>query len=92
MRASLVAATVSLAISISVGTKSVLPLLLFLGAASLLVFRTARNSTWKSSDFITRWLYAVHSHLQHIPIAAGQASFAWNSIRSRRRSLIEYKG
>jgi len=92
LRAGILAAIATLAITLSLVTKSPIPSLLLLGSACLLVVRTAHRSAWKSGDLITRCLYAVHSHFQHVPIAVGQASFTWDSIRSRRRGLIEYKG
>ena len=53
--------------------------------------RSARRCAWKSDDVKTRWLYAIHAHLQQIPIFCGQIAFHLNRRRGRRRTLIEYK-
>ena len=68
-----------------------LVLLAWLGVSGLLLWRTARRCAWKSGDPATRWMYAVHSHLQQIPIALGQLARKWDVMRGRRRQLIEYK-
>ncbi len=56
-----------------------------------LLARTARRCAWKSSDRATCWLYALHSHLQQIPILFGQLAQQRDARRGRRRQLIEYK-
>jgi cellulose synthase/poly-beta-1,6-N-acetylglucosamine synthase-like glycosyltransferase len=62
----------------------------FLLALALLA-RTAKRCAWKSDDSFTRWLYAVHSHFQQVPIAFGQLAQRLDAFRGRRRTLIEYK-
>jgi glycosyltransferase involved in cell wall biosynthesis len=57
----------------------------------LLVARTAYRARWKSNDPISLVCYGLHSHLQQIPILAGQAAFWWDVMRNRKRGLIEYK-
>lgn len=81
---------------------ALMPLLLYLeqalalGALLLLIAlvlrRSARRCAWKCpGDTRLAWLYALHSHLQQLPILWGQ----WRWLRlSRRREaprLIEYK-
>lgn len=56
-----------------------------------LLARSARRCAWKTPDTGTRWMYALHSHVQQVPILFGQASWYLNRRRGRRRALIEYK-
>lgn len=56
-----------------------------------LVARTAVRVGWKSRHLGTRLLYAVHSHLQQIPICVGQFGYYRDRAAGRRRALIEYK-
>ncbi len=70
---------------------SVVPLLAMLLAGSLLAVRTAGKVSWKSPDFRTRFLYGIHSHLQQMPIYAGQREYWRDRRRGRTRGLIEYK-
>lgn len=56
-----------------------------------LVLRTAWKVGWKSGDPTTRLLYAIHSHLQQVPILWGQLTYRGDRARGERRSLIEYK-
>lgn len=56
-----------------------------------LVLRTATRIGWKTSDPVTRILYAAHSHLQQIPILVGQIRYERDRRAGRRRRLIEYK-
>ncbi|MEY4762719.1 MAG: hypothetical protein RLZZ200_2575 [Pseudomonadota bacterium] len=53
--------------------------------------RTAARCAWKSDDRVTTWLYAIHSHLQQVPILVGQLSQRLDALSGRRRRLIEYK-
>jgi cellulose synthase/poly-beta-1,6-N-acetylglucosamine synthase-like glycosyltransferase len=65
-----------------------LPLVFFAG----LSLRSACKNCWKApDDHATMLLYGVHSHLQQIPIFAGQLANLWDGWRRRRRLLIEYK-
>lgn len=70
---------------------SIWPLVGGLALLAILVARTARRIAWKSDDPLTRSLYAVHSHLQQIPILVGQLRYARDRRAGRRRELIEYK-
>jgi cellulose synthase/poly-beta-1,6-N-acetylglucosamine synthase-like glycosyltransferase len=56
-----------------------------------LVLRTAWKARWKSDDAVSLLYFGAHSHLQQIPIFAGQVAFWWDMLRNRRRGLIEYK-
>jgi len=60
-------------------------------AAATLVARSALRCRWKGGSLATRFAYAAHSHLQQIPIAAGQLAFHLDRLRGRRRGLVEYK-
>lgn len=61
-------------------------------AASAIVVRTALRARWKHAGAGTLLAYAIHSHLQQLPILWGQ--LAWHLARRRgeARRLIEYKG
>ena len=61
------------------------------GAAVAMLARTYRRCAWKSDSRLTRALYAVHSHLQQLPILCGQLAFHLDRLRGRRRALIEYR-
>ncbi len=71
--------------------QSVWPLLLVATVVCFLVLRTAWKSRWKSRDVVTLLLYGVHSHLQQIPIFAGQRGFERDQRMGRRAGLVEYK-
>lgn len=62
-----------------------------LAALAALALRSAYRSRWKSSSRTTLILYGIHSHLQQLPIFAGQIRFWWDLSRNRQRGLIEYK-
>lgn len=54
--------------------------------------RSARRCRWKCPDQpALAWAYAAHSHLQQLPILAGQ--WRWHRLQRARRApaLIEYK-
>ena len=61
-------------------------------AALALWARSARRCLWKCPDQpALAWAYAAHSHLQQLPILAGQWRW-WRLQRARRAPvLIEYK-
>ena len=62
-------------------------------AAGALWLRSALRCLWKCpGDFALALRYAAHSHLQQIPILAGQ--WRWWTLQRARRApeLIEYKG
>jgi cellulose synthase/poly-beta-1,6-N-acetylglucosamine synthase-like glycosyltransferase len=67
---------------------SPLPATIILAA---LVVRSAWRSRWKSDDNFSLLCYGAHSHLQQLPIFAGQVAFWWDLVQNRRRGLIEYK-
>ncbi len=57
----------------------------------ILVARTALKARWKTKRWNLLFLYACHSHIQHIPIYVGQVQYRFNRQRRRRSSLFEYK-
>lgn len=59
---------------------------------ALLLLRTAWRARWKHSDGRTLLGYALHSHLQQLPIAWGQLRWHLDQRLGQRRGLIEYKG
>ena len=68
-----------------------LPLAVVIGAGVALLARTYGRCAWKSDSRLTRALYALHSHLQQLPILCGQLAFHLDRLRGRRRALIEYR-
>jgi cellulose synthase/poly-beta-1,6-N-acetylglucosamine synthase-like glycosyltransferase len=72
-------------------THSALPLLVLGLMLLLLLTRTAYRSAWKSpGQPLTLFLYALHSHIEQIPISVGQIQFFL--LADKRHRLIEYKG
>ena len=67
------------------------PIALLGAAAAALLARSARRARWKDPSLRTRLAYAAHSHLQQLPILAGQIAFRLDRMRGRRRALIDYK-
>jgi glycosyltransferase involved in cell wall biosynthesis len=59
-------------------------------AAITLTGRTFHRCGWKSDNPWTRLMYALHSHVQQIPILAGQLSYKRDLWQGNRRKLIEY--
>ncbi len=70
---------------------SVYPILAALCFLLLLVLRTAWKAKTKSSIWSTRLLYALHSHIQQIPIFVGQLRYLHDRKQGIKRELIEYK-
>jgi glycosyltransferase involved in cell wall biosynthesis len=60
-------------------------------AAAGIVGRTAWRARWKDSNPGTLLTYALHSHLQQVPILWGQLAWRQARRRGRVRGLIEYK-
>lgn len=58
--------------------------------AILVLARTMHRCRWKTPQRSTRLLYAMHSHLQQVPILCGQVAFHLDAWRGKRRRLIEY--
>ena len=77
LAAAAVAGPITLAVAVAAGTA--------------VLARTYLRSAWKSDSRLTRALYAVHSHLQQLPILCGQLAFQLDRLRGRRRALIEYR-
>lgn len=57
----------------------------------LLVLRSAWKARWRSSELGMLLLYGVHSHLQQLPIAAGQWRYRVSRRRGDKLKLVEYK-
>ena len=80
-----------LGLGVSIAFDSLIPIASVALAFLLLVLRTQRRVNWKSPNApLTCFLYAVHSHLQQIPILFGQVKFYRR--RNGEQRLIEYKG
>ncbi|TVQ37803.1 MAG: glycosyltransferase family 2 protein, partial [Wenzhouxiangella sp.] len=62
------------------------------GLALILVLRSAWRARWKKASPGTLLAYALHSHLQQVPIFWGQMRWRLDRYRGRQRQLIEYKG
>ena len=60
-------------------------------AAAAMIARSAHRGRWKSPDRTDRWLYAIHSHFQQIPILFGQLTWRLHRWKGENRRLIEYK-
>ena len=60
-------------------------------AAAFVIARSMRRNAWKAQSRRTRLLYALHSHLQQIPILFGQLSYHLGTLMGRRHDLVDYK-
>jgi cellulose synthase/poly-beta-1,6-N-acetylglucosamine synthase-like glycosyltransferase len=76
---------------LSLVLRSLWPLALAILCLLALAARTGWKARWKSNDWVALALYGVHSHLQQIPIFAGQLRFWINQRTGRRAALVEYK-
>jgi glycosyltransferase involved in cell wall biosynthesis len=84
-------ATLATAIVASLLWLTIIPFALWLALLFALSLRSAWKSRWKSNNVVALLLYGIHSHLQQIPICAGQLGHALDRKRGNRRALIEYK-
>jgi GT2 family glycosyltransferase len=75
----------------SLARRSWLPIGLFSLGAAALGARTAMRATSKTRSPSLLPAYALHSHLQQVPIFFGQLRFWLRRHRSRRSGIIEYK-
>ena len=80
-----------LGIAGSVLTKNFTPIILVICLLTLLALRSAWKARWKTTDKLALLLYGVHSHLQQIPILAGQVQYRWHLRRGKHVKLVEYK-
>ena len=85
------ALTPLLAGAASLGWRTTLPAVLWVGLLFVLSVRSAWKVRWKSSDPWTLILYGLHSHLQQVPVCLGQLQYDFSARRGRRRRLIEYR-
>ncbi len=68
------------------------PLAVWLVLGFLLSLRSAWRSRWKApGKYALLFLYGLHSHLQQVPIFAGQLQYYRDRRKGKRRKLIEYK-
>ena len=79
------------AIALSIIFGSSLPTLAAAALLGALAIRTAWKARWKSDDRVALALYGLHSHLQQVPILAGQIRFWRNQRSGRHAQLVEYK-
>jgi GT2 family glycosyltransferase len=59
--------------------------------AAAVIGRSAWRARWKCRDARTLGLYAIHSHVQQVPILWGQIAWHLARRRGQPRGLIEYK-
>ncbi len=71
--------------------RSVWPIAIAAVFAALMIARTAWKARWRSDNRVTLLLYAVHSHLQQIPIYLGHVRYRRTRQRGQRVALVEYK-
>jgi glycosyltransferase involved in cell wall biosynthesis len=81
----------ALSLLLSIVLRNWLPFAVMIFCLAALAARTAWKARWKSNDVFVLALYGIHSHLQQIPIFAGQVRFWINQRRGRRAALVEYK-
>lgn len=72
-------------------SRSLIPLLVAIAIIMMLALRTEWRFRWKSPDFITGFLFGLHSHLQQIPILFGQLKQRSDRRQGKSAQLIEYK-
>jgi hypothetical protein len=83
---------ISLVTAVLAGIRfGLIPIALWLALLSLLSVRSAWKARWKTGSQLTLLLYGIHSHLQQIPICAGQLQYELGKRRGRAKALIEYK-
>jgi glycosyltransferase involved in cell wall biosynthesis len=68
-----------------------LPIALWFGLLLLLSARSAWKARWKRATPGVLLLYGLHSHLQQVPIFAGQLQYELSKRQKRSLKLIEYK-
>ena len=79
-----------LMIAAAIAWRSWIPVILTGLSFTALVIRTAAKCG-KPGTFNTLILFAIHSHIQQVPIFIGQIRYWQNTRRNRRSDLIEYK-
>lgn len=75
----------------SIATASLFPLCIGMTAFGVLAVRTAFRSRWKGISWTTLVLFGIHSHIQQIPVLAGQVVYLLGKWRKQNSELIEYK-
>jgi cellulose synthase/poly-beta-1,6-N-acetylglucosamine synthase-like glycosyltransferase len=79
------------AVSAAILDRSWVPLLLLLLGALGLILRTALRAGRRRTSLATLILFAIHSHVQQVPIFLGQVRQWLNSRQGQKSALIEYK-
>jgi glycosyltransferase involved in cell wall biosynthesis len=74
--------------ALALALRSNLPMLAAIVIIATLALRTAWRFRWKSPDFITGFLFGLHSHFQQIPILLGQLKYRSDRRRGRTAELI----
>jgi glycosyltransferase involved in cell wall biosynthesis len=77
--------------ALSVARRSWLPIGLFAVAAAALGARTAIRASRKTHSSRLLLAYALHSHLQQVPILFGQLRFWRGQRKGRNSGIMEYK-
>lgn len=67
------------------------PAALWFALLMLLSLRSAWKARWKRASSLVLLIYGIHSHLQQVPILAGQLQYTVSQRRGRAQKLIEYK-
>jgi cellulose synthase/poly-beta-1,6-N-acetylglucosamine synthase-like glycosyltransferase len=80
-----------LAVLLSLGTGSAIPVAMFVLAGLALMARTAWKARGRVRPLKLLAAYSVHSHLQQVPIFVGQLRFWRARRRGRGEAIIEYK-
>jgi cellulose synthase/poly-beta-1,6-N-acetylglucosamine synthase-like glycosyltransferase len=80
-----------LAVIASIVLHSWIFIALLLVAFGAIVVRTTLKARWRSPSLKTVALFAVHSHVQQIPILLGQARYWFNARGDWRSEVIDYK-
>ncbi len=79
------------AVSAAILDRSWVPLLLLVLGALGLILRTALRARRRRTSASTLILFAIHSHVQQVPIFLGQVRQWLNSRQCQKSALIEYK-
>jgi cellulose synthase/poly-beta-1,6-N-acetylglucosamine synthase-like glycosyltransferase len=79
------------AVSIAILDRSWASVLFLLFGAVALILRTALRARGRRTSLSTLILFAIHSHVQQVPILLGQVRQWLNSRQGQKSTLIEYK-
>jgi glycosyltransferase involved in cell wall biosynthesis len=79
------------ALSAAVVERSWVPIALLITGISMLFLRSAFKARSRRLPGKTLILFAIHSHIQHLPIFLGQAAYWLRARQGRVAAIIEYK-